>query len=85
MDFTVGKQAISLDHQDVLDRLKGHTPPQHGRNKHFVTVNRKPWPVKAALAQAAGLDPVTFPTSEAVRVMTRLGFPVTRKEGTRGN
>jgi hypothetical protein len=80
VQFTVGRQPISLEHQDVIDRLKGKTPPVHGRQKHFVAVGRKQWPVKAALAESAGLDPVTFPTSEAVRVLTRLGFPVVRTE-----
>lgn len=79
MQFTVAGRPISLDHQDVIDRLQGKEPPQHGRQKLFITVNRKHWPVKAALSQAADVDVSVFPTSEAVRVLTRLGFPVSRR------
>lgn len=80
MKFTVAGRPIELEHQDVIDRLKGKEPPQHGRQKLFIVVNRKTWPVKAALALAADVDVSAFPTSEAVRVMGRLGFPVSRVE-----
>lgn len=79
MKFTVGGRMINLEHQDVITRLRGKEPPVHGRQKHFISVNGKAWPVKAALCEATGLDKVTFPTSEAVRVMTRLGFPTSRE------
>lgn len=80
MQFTVAGRPIDLDHQAVIDRLKGKEPPQHGRQKLFITVNRKHWPVKAALSQASGVDVSAFPTSEAVRVLSRLGFQVNRVE-----
>jgi hypothetical protein len=78
--FTVAGRPLELEHQDVLDRLKGKEPKAHGRQTHFITVGRKAWPVKAALAEATGLDIATFPTSEAIRVLTRLGFPSTRRQ-----
>lgn len=79
--FKVGGQEVRLDHATVIDRLKGKTPPvPDGRNKQFVMVNRRRWPVKAAFSEASGLNVLTFPTGEAVRVMTRLGFPVTRED-----
>lgn len=81
MEFTVGGEKISLEPQDVIKRLRGKEPPQHGRQKMFIDVGGRPWPVKAALAQATRppLDVSTFPTSEAVRVLKRLGFTVTRR------
>ena len=41
-------------------------------------IGRRRWPVKLALAEAAGIDLLTFPTGEAVRAMTKLGFPSLR-------
>ncbi|MDQ3702797.1 MAG: hypothetical protein M3442_18005 [Chloroflexota bacterium] len=81
MDFVVGGEQISLEQQDVIRRLRGKEPPQHGRQKLFIDIGAKHWPVKAALAQATRppLDVSSFPTSEAVRVLKRLGFTVTRR------
>lgn len=80
MEFKVGGQAFELDHDKVREAIKGHRPRVDGRNKHFVQVRNVAWPVKQMLELAAGLDPVTYPTSEAVRVLTRCGFVVQRKD-----
>ena len=79
MKFTVGGRMINLERQDMISLLQGKTPPVHGRHKHFVLIGRKVWPVKSAVCEATGLDPLTFPTSEAVRVLNRLGFATSRE------
>ena len=81
MEFVVGGEKIALEQADVVKRLRGKEPPQHGRQKLFVEVGGRLWPVKACLAQSTlpALDVATYPTSEAVRVLKRLGFVITRR------
>ena len=80
MKFIVGGRMIDLERQDVIDGLQGKTPPVHARQRLFVSVNRKAWPVKAALCEATGLDKIAFPSAEAVRVLGKLGFPTSRRD-----
>ena len=76
MRFTVAGQGFDLDHDGVKQSLKGHKPVRDGRNKHFIHVRGVAWPVKQVLGLATGIDPISYPTSEAVRVLTRCGFVV---------
>jgi len=84
MKFKVGGQVFELDHDGVKQALKGQKPTGDGRNKHFIHVRGVAWPVKQVLSLATGISPIQYPTSEAVRVLTRCGFKVEdnqQKEG----
>ena len=72
MEFQLGGQDYNLTREDVEARLK-HVEPEDVR-KHFVTVNGKRYPVKQALAMALGRRVAHFITTDAIRILSNLGF-----------
>jgi hypothetical protein len=72
--FTVGGQKIELSREDVESRLE-YVPPEEV-TKVFVYVDGRRYPIKQALAVAAGLIRSGFTTQEAIRVFRNLDFTV---------
>jgi len=74
MDFQLGGQGYDLSKEDVEDRLK-HVVPGDVR-KHYVIVEGRRFPVKQAVAAAIGRPVADFISTDAVRVLSNLGFEV---------
>jgi hypothetical protein len=70
--FVIGGQQFSLSAEDVERRLKGVAPEEV--RKVFVEVSGKRFPIKQALAVAAGQIRSGFTTQDALRVFRKLGF-----------
>ena len=70
--FTIGGQEFALGREDVEKKLRGVEP--EGIQKVYVEVNERRYPVKQALAVAAGLIRSGFTTQDALRVLRKLGF-----------
>jgi hypothetical protein len=70
--FTIGGVEFSLTKEEVERKLKTVEPEEV--RQVYVEVNAKKYPVKQALAVAAGLIRSGFTTQDAVRVFRRLSF-----------
>jgi hypothetical protein len=70
--FTIGGQVFSLTKEEVERKLK-NVEPENVRQV-YVEINAKKYPIKQALAEAAGLLRSGFTTQDAVRVFRRLSF-----------
>lgn len=79
MQFRVSGTDFRLTREDVINALRDQKPPKITR-KYFIRVERRDWPVRQAVHQATGLPLNTFPTAEAVRVLSRLGFTINTKK-----
>src|ERR1700722_14225557 len=79
--MTVSGHRYELDSRGVQSALEGVLPePIH---EHFVVINGRRWPPKQVLALVTGLDRSDFPTHQARRALTRLGFPAARAARSR--
>jgi hypothetical protein len=78
MDFTVGGEPLSIDHDVVEKKLTGVRPEKV--RALAVEVNGVVYPVKQALALASGLDRAGFTSHEAWRVFKSLGFALSRAQ-----
>jgi len=72
--FTVGGVEFLLSREDVEQKLQGVEP--EAIRGVSVEVNGKRYPVKQALAEAAGLLRGNFITHEAMRVFRKLSLPL---------
>jgi hypothetical protein len=74
--MTVSGRKYQLDHSGVEMALHGVLPEPI--REHFVVINGRRWPPKQVLARVTGLDRAGFTTHQALRALTRLGFPAAR-------
>src|SRR5207245_907020 len=74
MEFRLGGEDYALSKEDVEDRLEEVSPEDV--RKHYVSVNGRRYPVKQALAAAIGRPVTDFITTDAIRVLSNLGFDV---------
>jgi hypothetical protein len=78
--FTVGGTQFELSREDVEQRLLTVVPEPV--RELFVEVNRNQYPVKQALAEAAGLQRGMFTSHDAMRVFRKLNFLLGPEEST---
>ncbi len=74
MEFRLGGEDYVLSKERVEDSLK-HVAPDDVR-KHYVLVEHRRYPVKQALAAAIGRPVTDFITTDAIRILSNLGFEV---------
>jgi hypothetical protein len=72
--FTVGGTQFELTSEDLERRLLTVVP--EAIRELYVEVNGNRYPVKQALAEAAGLQRGMFTSHDAMRVLRRLNFPI---------
>jgi hypothetical protein len=78
MDFRVSGRHLSLDQNQIVDRLQGVTP--RTVQVHSVIIDGTEFPIKQAFAVTSGMDLLDFTTDQARRVFVRLGFIVQRRQ-----
>jgi len=78
MDFQLGGENHELTKEDVEERLK-HVPPSDIR-KHYVLISGRRYPVKQAVAVALNKPLAKFITTDALRILSNLGFEVGNTE-----
>jgi hypothetical protein len=78
--FTVGGTQFVLSREDVENRLKSVVPEPV--RELFVEVHENRFPIKQALAEAAGLQRGMFTSHDAMRVFRKLGIPIGPDEAT---
>lgn len=76
LDFVVNGNPVALTHEAVLGAMRGvdAEPVQ----THSVLIDGTRYPVKQVLHQATGLDRLDFTSATARRILTKLGFEVSR-------
>lgn len=72
--FTIGGKSVSLTRNEVEEALKQIRPEPI--KKYSVRVGGMDFPIKQAVALAAKLPTAAFITTDAYRVLSRLGFEI---------
>lgn len=77
MKFTIRGNSFSITAADALDATRNEPPlPADGRNKYFVALHERQYPIKHVVRLVTGLPPVGFTAQDAHRILTRLGFNI---------
>ena len=77
MNFTLRGASRSITSADILAATRDVVPsPTDGRNKYFVELHGRRFPIKQVLRLVTGLPSVGFTAQDAHRILTRLGFDV---------
>ncbi len=77
MHFTLRGAPFLITPDDVLRVTRDAAPnPIDGRNKYFVKLHGRPFPIKQVLRLVSGLAPVGFTAQDAHRILSRLGFDI---------
>ena len=77
MQFTILGGTYDVDRESIIDTAKQSVPePIDGRNKYFVAINGRRYPIKQLLAGATGLGNIDFTAQYAQRILRKLGFAV---------
>jgi hypothetical protein len=79
-EFTIGGAKFELTRADVEAKLRAITPEPV--RELFVEVNGNRFPIKQALAEAAGLQRGMFTSHDAMRVFRKLSVPIGPDEST---
>ncbi len=77
MNFVIGGQSFDIDPDDVRNAANNSSPNYPDtRNKYFVVLDGRRFPVKQLLGLVTGLASSEFTAQYAVRILTKLGFNV---------
>ena len=77
MDFQLRGVSFSITSTGVLSATQNVTPnPADGRNKYFVTLHKRQFPIKQVIRLVTGLPSVGFTAQDAHRILSRLGFDI---------
>jgi hypothetical protein len=74
LKFTIGGHAVQLSKEDVERALEGMNPDTV--KKYWIVISGKQFPIKQALSVATNIPPAAFISTDAYRVLSRLGFEV---------
>ena len=82
MDFRLRGAALSITPADILTATRDVPPtPIDGRNKYFVELHGRRFPIKQVLRLVTGSPPVGFGAQDAHRILSRLGFDIIEDHG----
>jgi len=77
MEFRLRGAALSITPADILTAPREVRPtPIDGRNKYFVELHGRRFPIKQVLRLVIGLPGFGFGAQDAHRILSRLGFDV---------
>jgi hypothetical protein len=74
LEFTLGGKKVSLNRKMVELSVKGIAPDPI--KKYWVQIGHQHYPIKQVVSVATGIPSVAFISTDAYRVLTRLGFDV---------
>jgi len=74
IEATIGGNKVTLTKKSVEDALRDVKPTSV--KKYRVKIGNSEYPVKQALSVASGMPTAAFITTDAYRILTRLGFEV---------
>lgn len=77
MNFMLHGAALSITSDDVLSATRDASPtPIDGRNKYFLELHGRRFPIKQVVRLVTGLPSTGFTAQDAHRILTRLGFDI---------
>ena len=77
MNFILRGSPLSITAADILRAARDVSPsPIDGRNKYFVELHGRRFPIKQVLRLVTGLPSVGFTAQDAHRILSRLGFDI---------
>lgn len=77
MHFTIGDKRYRLTREDVVKKMRNVQPDTvDGRNKYFVELSGRPYPIKQIVREATGMKALDFTSQDANRVLAKLGFHI---------
>lgn len=77
MEFTLRGESLSITQADVIRVTQDASPaPVDGRNKYFVSLHGRNYPIKQVLRLLSGLPSASFTAQDAYRILARVGFDV---------
>ena len=83
MDFKLRGAALSITPADILTATRDVPPtPIDGRNKYFVELHGRRFPIKQVLRLVTGSPAVGFGAQDAHRILSRLGFDIIEDHGS---
>lgn len=74
LEFTLGGKKVSLNKRMVESSMKGIAP--ESIKKYWVQIGHQHYPIKQVVSVVTGIPSVAFISTDAYRVLTRLGFDV---------
>jgi len=72
--FTLGGKKVFLNKKTVESSMKGIAP--EAIKKYWVRIGHQHYPIKQVVSVATGIPSVAFISTDAYRVLTRLGYDV---------
>ncbi len=80
MRFQIRGASFSVTPADILNATRSVPPkPIDGRNKYFVTLHGRQYPIKQVLRLVTGLAAVGFTAQDAHRILSRLAFTIVER------
>ena len=77
MNFTLRGAPFSITATDIVTATRDIPPtPIDGRNKYFVELHARHFPIKQVIRLVTGLPSVGFTAQDAHRILSRLGFDI---------
>ena len=80
MDFKIKGAWYSITQEDVIAATRDVRPnAADARNKYFVTLHGRQYPIKQVVRLVTGLVPPVFTAQYAYRILSRLGFEIAER------
>ena len=80
MNFQIGGRRFEIAPEDVIDATRNTAPGAgDGRNKYFVNLHGRQYPIKQAVRLATGLASPEFTAQYAYRILAALGFAISER------
>ena len=78
MRLTLKGKILNTTKEEVEKKLTKIKPEIKARNKYYVKVGDKDFPIKQAVSTAFGIARIDVQTQEAYRILRNLGFKMTQ-------
>ncbi|MEA1965114.1 MAG: hypothetical protein U9O41_08365 [Candidatus Aerophobetes bacterium] len=79
MRLTLKGNILDTTKEEVEKRLSKIKPEMMARNKYYVKIGEKDFPVKQAVSMAFGIARIDIQTQDAYRILRSLGFKITER------
>lgn len=77
MEFIIGGRGYEIDKKTIIEAVKGVVPkPTDNRNKYYVEISSKRYPIKQPIHLALNLPYIVFSAADAYRILKKLGFEI---------
>ena len=83
MNFRIGGNRYGIAREDVMDATRNNLPRTgDARNKYYVRLHGKQYPIKQVLQLVTGLRALDFTSQDAYRILTAVGFDISERPST---